>query len=184
MHRHAARQARHRRPQRIVGRGQQQFVAIVEQRVGRHRDQVGRAVAQIDVVQRHALRALRLGVVHDRLARGEDALAVRIPRRIGQVANHVQLDFFRGIEAERGQIADIELDELLAFVLHLPGPIHDGATDVIQDVREFARFFYGLHGRFPVKCAPRKVGRLINQVINHRMAANDSRQTPTAAEGH
>jgi hypothetical protein len=52
---------------------------------------------------------LLLGVVHHRLARREDALAVRVAGRVGQVADHVLLDFLGGIEAEHGQVADVSL---------------------------------------------------------------------------
>jgi hypothetical protein len=65
------------------------------------------------------LHALLLGVVHHGLARRKNALAVRVAGRVGQVADHVLLDFFGRIEAERRQIADVELDDLLALVLHL-----------------------------------------------------------------
>jgi hypothetical protein len=77
---------------------------------------------------------LLLGVVHDRLARREDAFGIRITRRIRQIADHVLLDFFRRIEAERGQIADVQLDDLVAFFLHLLGLLQHGAADVVADV--------------------------------------------------
>ena len=68
------READGRRPQRVVRRRHQHFVAGIEQRVHGHYDQLGNAVADVDVVQGHALDALLLGVVHDRLAGGEDPL--------------------------------------------------------------------------------------------------------------
>jgi hypothetical protein len=110
-----------RRPQRVVGRGQQHLVAVVEQRIGGHHDQLAGAVAQVDVVQRHALDALLLRVVHHRLARREHALAVRVAGRMRQVADHVLLDFVGRIEAEHRQVADVQLDDLVALFLHLPG---------------------------------------------------------------
>jgi hypothetical protein len=64
----AAGQAHRGRPQRVVGRRHQHFVAGVEQRVHGHHDQLGDAVAHVDVFQRHTLDVLLLGVVHDRLA--------------------------------------------------------------------------------------------------------------------
>ena len=144
VHRRAAGQRRARRPQRIVRRGHQQFVALVEERVGGQRDQFARAVAQVDVVERDALHALLLGVVHHRLARREDALAVRITRRGRQVADHVLLDLLGGVEAERGEVADVQLDDLVALFLHLPGGVHDRTADVVQDVGELGGFLDGL----------------------------------------
>lgn len=39
-------QGRHRRPQRVVGRGNEDFVAVVEQCLHRHGDELGHAVAR------------------------------------------------------------------------------------------------------------------------------------------
>ena len=72
--------------------------------------------------------------MHHRLARRENALAVGIAGRVRQVANHVLLDFLGAIEAEHGQIADVELDDLVALFLHLSGGVHDRAADVVADV--------------------------------------------------
>ena len=141
--RRAAREARRRRPQRVVGRRHQQLVAVVQQRVGRHHDQLAGPVAQIDVFQRHTLHTLLLGVVHDRLARRKNTFAVRIARRIGQVADHVLLDFFRCIEAERREVTDVQLDDLLAFVLHLPGRLDDRASHVVQHIGQLGGFLDG-----------------------------------------
>jgi hypothetical protein len=72
--------------------------------------------------------------VHHGLARREDALAVGVAGRVGQVADHVLLHFLGRIEAEHGQIADVELDDLLAVVLHLLRRVHDRPADVVTDV--------------------------------------------------
>ena len=130
----AAGQAGCSRPQWIVGRRQQHLVAVVQQGIGRQADQFRRAIAQIDIIQGHALDALLLRLMHHGLAGGEDAFAVRITGRVGQVADHVLLHFFGRIKAEHRQIADIELDDLLAVVLHLLRRIHDRPTDVVTDV--------------------------------------------------
>ena len=57
-----------------------------------------------------------------------------------QVDDHVVHDFVRRIEAEHRQVADIELDDLVAFVLHLLGFFQDRTADVVADVRQFVRF--------------------------------------------
>ena len=140
MARRAARQRDRRRPQRVVGRGHQHLVAGIEQALHRHHDQLGRAVADEDVVHPDAGDLLRLGVVHDRLARGEQALGIGIAGRIRQVQDHVLLDFLRRVEAERREIADVQLDDALAFFLHLLGARHHRAADVVADVGQLGRF--------------------------------------------
>ena len=147
--RRAAREADGGGPQRIVRRRDQHFVARIEQRVHRHHDQLGRAVADVDVLQGHALDALFLGVVHDRLARGEDALRIRITGGVGQVADHVQLNFFRRVETEDTEVADVELDDLLPLVLHLLGLLQDGPANVIADVGQLVRFMHRFHDILP-----------------------------------
>ena len=76
MHRRSARQTGRRCPQRIVGCWQQKFVSVVKQGVGGHHDQFACAIAQIDVIKRHALDALLLGLVHDSLAGTKNTFAV------------------------------------------------------------------------------------------------------------
>ena len=107
MHRGRARQAGGCGPERVVGLGQQQLVAIVQQCVGRHGDEFAGAVTQVDVVQRDPGHALLLGLVHHRFAGCENPLAVGVTRRVGQVSNHVLLDFLGCIKAEHRQVANI-----------------------------------------------------------------------------
>ena len=103
---------------------------------------------------------LLLGVMHDRLARGEQALGIGIAGRIRQVADHVLLDFFRRLEAERRKIADIELDDAVAVFFHLPGARHHRAADVVADIGQLGGFQHGtacvlviyvgaIHNNFP-----------------------------------
>jgi hypothetical protein len=144
VHRRAAGQRHRRRPQRVVGRGHQDLVAVVEQRVQAHHDQLGGAVAQVDVVHRHALDALFLAVVHHRLARREQALAVGVAGGVRQVADHVLHDLVGRLQPEHGQVADVELDDLVALFLHLAGLVQHGPTDVVADVGELAGLGDGL----------------------------------------
>ena len=83
--------------------------------------------------------------MHHRLAGRKNALALGVPGRIGKVADHVLLDLFRRIEAEHRQVADVELDDLVAFVLHALRALEDRTPDVVTDVVEFGRFADHLH---------------------------------------
>jgi len=136
----AAGQTDRRRPQRVIRRRHQHLIADIEQGIHRHHDQLGNAITQVNVIQRHALDLLLLAVVHDRLARRENPLGIGITGRIRQIADHVLLDLFGRIKAERGQVADVQLDDLVALFLHLLGFLQHGAADVIADVGEFGGF--------------------------------------------
>ena len=83
--------------------------------------------------------------MHHGFARCKNALAVGVSGRIGQIADHVLLDFFWCIKAEGGQIANIELDDLLPLLLHLARCLHDGAADVVQDIVQFGGFVDAFH---------------------------------------
>jgi len=146
MHRRATGKADRRRPQRVVGRRHQYFVTGIEQRIHRHHDQLGNPVADVDILQRHALDPLFLGVVHDRLARRENPLGIGIASGIRQVADDVLLDFLGRIETERGQVADVQLDDLVAFFFHLLGLLQHGAANVVADVGQLGGFLDRLHG--------------------------------------
>ena len=143
MHRFAARERGHGRPQRVVRGRHQQLIAVVKQGVDRHRDEVAGPIAQIDVVERDPHHPLLLGVVHDGLAGGKNAFAVGVTGRIGQVADHVLLDFFGCLKAKRRQVADVELDDFLALVLHLLGGVHDRTAHIVEHIGQLGRFFDG-----------------------------------------
>jgi hypothetical protein len=140
MARRAAGEAHRRRPQRVVGRRHQHLVAVVEQRLHGHHDQLGDAVADVDVVDADALDPLLLAVVHDGLARGEEALRVGVAGGVAQVVDDVHHDFLRRLETERRRIADVQLDDAMALLLHLPGARQHRSADVVADVGELGRF--------------------------------------------
>jgi hypothetical protein len=142
----AAGEAHRRRPQGIIGRGQQHFVAAVEECLHRHDDEFGDAIADVDVVYAHTRDVFLLRVVHDRLARGEKSLGVRIARGVGQVVDDILEDFFRRLEAERRGVADVELDDALAVFLHRLGACQHRAANVVADIGEFGGLRYRLHG--------------------------------------
>jgi hypothetical protein len=95
--------------------------------------------------------------VHHGLARRKNALAVRIAGRGGQVADHVLLDFFGRVKTEHRQVADIELDELLALFFHLLGGVHDRAADVVKHIGKLGGFgdrFHETSGGFWERTPP------------------------------
>ncbi|MNR24428.1 hypothetical protein D3C85_1415060 [compost metagenome] len=78
-----------------------------------------------------------LRVVHDRLARGKQALGITIAGRILQIGDHVFDDLVRGEKAEWRRIADIELDDAMTFFFHALGVLEHRAANVVADVGEF-----------------------------------------------
>ena len=139
----AAGEAHRRGPQRIIRRRHQHLVAVVEQPLHRHHDQLGHPVADEDVVELHAGDALLLRVVHDRLARGEQPLRVGVAGRLRQVDDDVVTDLVRRVEAERREVADVELDDAMAFLLHQLRARQHRPADVVADVGELRRLADG-----------------------------------------
>ena len=139
MARRATGQAHGGRPQRIVRRWNQHLVTRIEQSIHGHHDQFGHPVPDVDILQRHALDLFLLRVMHHRLTRRKDPLRIGVARRVGQVADHIELDFLRRIEAKGAKIADIELDDLVPFIFHALGLLKDRSADVITDVGQLVR---------------------------------------------
>ena len=112
----------HRRgPERVVRRREQHLVARLEQRLHRHEDQLGDAVAHEHVLGGDAGDAARLRVHDHRLARREDALLVAVALGLREVLDHRQAHGLGRPEAERGRVADVQLDDLVALALELLG---------------------------------------------------------------
>ena len=138
-----------RRPERIVGAGDQNLVAIVEQRVHRKLNELGHAVARVDMFHLNIGQAFDLRVLHDRLARREQAARVGIAFAVGQLLAHVLDNLVGRAETEGRRVADIELEDALALVLHTGSLVDNGTAHVIQDVLEFGGFRKSTHGGAP-----------------------------------
>ena len=138
-----------RRPERIVGAGNQNLVAIVEQRVHRKLNEFGHAVARVDVLHLNIGQALDLRVLHNRLACREQAARVGIAFAVGQLLAHILNDLIGRAETKGRGVADVELENTLALVLHTGGLVDDGTAHVIQDVIEFSGFRKSTHGGAP-----------------------------------
>ena len=138
-----------RRPQRIIGAGNQNLVAIVEQRVHRKLNELGHAVARVDMLHLNIGQALDLRILHDRLARREQTARVGIAFAVGQLLAHVLNDLIGRAETKGRRITDVELEDALAFVLHTGCLVDNGAAHVIQNVLEFGGFRKSTHGGAP-----------------------------------
>ena len=123
-------------PKRVVGGRDQHLVAVVQKGVHRDGDELRDAVAGVDVVHLDVGNALDLVVLHDGLAGGEEAPAVRIALGLAQLACHVLDDLVGGAEAEGRGVADVELQHVRAALLHAVGLLDHGTTHVVQDVIE------------------------------------------------
>lgn len=58
-------------------------------------------------------------IVNDGFACGIKAFGVAIALRSGQVADNINQNFIRRFKAERGRVADIELEDFVAFFFQL-----------------------------------------------------------------
>ena len=136
----AARQGGGRGPQRVVGGGDEDLVAIVEQGLRGHADQLGHAVAQVDIVD------VDRGEVVDHLvagdhsaARGRDALGRGVALGRGQIGNHVAHDHIRRLEAEDGGVTRVQLQNGVAVALHLLRRRRHRPADVVEHVLQLLR---------------------------------------------
>ena len=136
--RHTAGHAHGGRPQRIIRRRQEHFVAGVQKRLHGHDDEFADAVADIHVVHIHTGNVQPLAVLHDGLARRIQPLGMFIALARRQVVYHVAHDLFRRLEVERRRIADVELQDAVPFLLQAVRLGGHWAANVVADFRELA----------------------------------------------
>ena len=144
VHRRAAAEARHRGPQRVVRGGDQHLVALVEERLHHHRDELGDAVAEEHVVrtERRERRVLLVAVDH-RPPGGHDAPAVAVAVRVRHGLDHVAHDLERRLEAEDGGVAGVELEDRVTLGLQPGGLDQCLPADLVEDVLELAGLVEG-----------------------------------------
>ena len=133
-------------PERVVGRGDEDLVAVVQQRLHAELDELGDAVAGVDAVHVHVGKVLELRVLHDGLARREEPARVRVALAVRKLLAHVVDDLVGGPEAEGGGVADVELEDALALGLHPGRLVDNGTADVIEHVLELGRLLELTHG--------------------------------------
>ena len=140
VNRYAAREFHDGRPQRIVGGRQEHFVAVVEERLHAHGDQLADTVADRDVVDVDVGDPLPLAVLHDGLARRVKSLRLAVALRRGHVVDHVAEQLLGCVKSERRGIADVELEDAVPFLLQAVGLGENRAANLVAHVRELGRF--------------------------------------------
>ena len=148
VHRVSAGQVGRRGPQRVVGGGNQHLVAVVEQTLQGHGDQLADPVAEVDVLDLHMRHAERLVVPHDRLARAEQPLRVAVALPRGDVRHHVAQDLRGRLEAPLGRIADVQLRDLKPLIFQPPRGGQNGTAYVVTYVLQLVRL-HDLHNSDP-----------------------------------
>src|SRR5690606_18784643 len=141
-----------RAPQRIVGRGQQHFVAGVEQRAQRQVDQLADAVADEHAFGGGIRRAARTMEGGNRLARGGQALLMSVGIGAGDVVGDRALQVRRRAETEGARIADVELDQAASAGFQLAGAAGEFTADFVTD---FGQAFAGLEAGHGLPCGSR-----------------------------
>ena len=140
MHGLAASQRGSSSPQWVIRGGDQHLIAVVEQSLGGHGDQLGDTIAQKDIFN------VELGEARDHFiagtncpTRADNALGRGVTLRIRQRGNHVSHDHIGRLEAENCRIAGVQLEDAVAIRLHaLRFRIH-GSADFIKDVLQLGR---------------------------------------------
>ena len=148
VHRAPAAEVHRAGPQRVVGRRDEDLVAGVEQRLQRHHDQLGHAVAEVHVIRRHAGNA-KPGpeVPGDGLAGRRDPPRVAVPLRVRDGGRHPGQHRVRGEQPEGRRVPDVQLDDLVPLRLKLASSPEHGSANVVTDVGQPARLRH--HGGPP-----------------------------------
>ena len=78
-----------------------------------------------------------MALLHNRLAGGVEAFGITVALGGGQVAHHVLQNLFRRFEAKRCRVANVELQDSLAFLFQALGVIEYRAANVVANVVQF-----------------------------------------------
>ena len=134
------------RPQRVVGRGDQDLVAVVQERLHDKVDELGCPVAGVDVFHVHIGDALELVVLHDGLARTEQPAALGIALAVDELVLHVLDDFVWRAEPKGRGVSYVELEHVDALVRHAVCLVEDRAAHIVEHVVELRGLLEGAHG--------------------------------------
>jgi hypothetical protein len=117
----------------------------------RHDDELGDAIAEVDVVCRDARDAPPVEGLRYGLPGSQDAASVAVPLGVTDVLDDVIQHVLGCVEAERGRVAKVELDDLVASGLKLASSPKDRSAYVVPDVAEPA-CLSNLHLTIPPLC--------------------------------
>lgn len=135
MHRRAARERHRAGPQGVVRGGYEDLVAVVDERLQRHRDENKGAVADEHVLDVRVRQTFGLVVLRDGGARRVDAARVRVALRLRKMMDDVRCDGRGCLEAERRRVADVQARILWPSDSRRCAST-DRASDVVPDVLE------------------------------------------------
>ena len=119
------------RPQRIVRRGNQDLVSVVQQRRHAQIDQFADPVSGINTVHAHIGKPFQLRVLHNRFSGRKQSFGLRITLAVHQLSAHIIDHFVRGTESERSRIPDVQFQYLSSGFLHSHGLIRHRASHII-----------------------------------------------------
>ena len=129
-----ARQRRGCRPQRVIGSRDEDFVAVIEQRLHRHGNQLGHAVADVNIVYAHIHHVFGLVIMHDCLARRIQPFGIAIALSRRQITDHVYQHLIRRFKTKRCGISDIQLEDFMPFLFQADGFAVHRAADIVANM--------------------------------------------------
>ena len=94
-------------PERVVRRGNEYFIAVVEQRLHGHHDQLRDAVADEDIFDTYAGNLFALALLHNRFTGRVEAFGVAVALGRGQVAHHILENLFRRLKTKGRRVANV-----------------------------------------------------------------------------
>ena len=137
MHRGAACQGRSCGPQRIIRRWDENLIAIIEQRLGGHADELGDAIAQEDIVDIKGRKIFKLVAGNNGPTSRNDSFGGGIALGSRQGSDHIAHDDIGSLEAEDGWVTGVEFQDGVPIELHAFRFRRDLAANVIRDALEF-----------------------------------------------
>ena len=124
-------------PQWIIRCRDENLIAVIEQRLGGHADELGDAIAQEDIVDIEGREVLQLVAGNDGSAGRNDSLGGGITLGSRQGSDHIAHDDIGCFEAKDGRVTGVEFQDGVAIELHAFRFRRDLAADVIRDALEF-----------------------------------------------
>ena len=122
---------RGRGPERIIGAGNKDFIARLQQCRETEKNELRDPVSHENVVRRHIANPAGL-LLHDhRFACRKNSLLITVRVRLPEVFDHRQAHGLRCPEPERSRVADVQFDDLIASLLQFAGAPGEGTADFV-----------------------------------------------------